>query len=194
MTDGIRFIRRGFGVIAVFAGGNIRTMKIFSPILLALCFISTTYSLATEPLPPTGGALGVRSGVYQGEGKLISDSPWVPNVRFESNRQITDGSIVASTRAYFLGIEVAAAQARLKVSDKADGKFSLLDLNAGEAVCGSGQCDASGCTFTATVMDGELTLTETWVADEAGFSVLKGSQVFKGKSATYEARFAPMNY
>lgn len=134
--------------------------------------------------------LGVPDGMYLGQGKLISQSAFVPNLDYKSLRKIKKSVIQAHTKAYLFGIKVAEAKANLRVQFVTNEKFELLDIDLSEIKCGEGICDKSQCRFTATVMNGELTLTETWSPEQSGFSVLDGSQIFKNKSATYSGQFS----
>ncbi|AGH96757.1 hypothetical protein [Pseudobdellovibrio exovorus] len=134
--------------------------------------------------------LGVANGLYEGQGKLISKTAFVPNLNFKSVRRLEAGIIQAHTKAYLLGHVIAEAKASLKVRPLDDTRFELLDLNNQQRVCGQGVCTNGNCTFTATVMNGELTLTETWVSSATGFAVINASQIFKGTKAQYEGKFS----
>lgn len=167
-------------------------MKLF--FLVSLALSSATPSLALEPVDSLGRVFGVAAGAYQGEGELVSRSWSVPNVSFVSTRKVGNGMIEASTKAYLLGFEVAAAAARLQVRGLGAGRFDMHDLDANGAKAGEGSCDRSSCSFKATVMKGTLTLEETWVPNERGFDVLRGSQVFHGKEADYEGKFLRLDF
>jgi hypothetical protein len=148
----------------------------------AVCF--SLSAIASE-----GKVLGVADGQYSGSGILKSQSMIIPNMRFESSRELSNGVIEAHTKAYLLGHVVAEAKASLQVIEIGDGYLKLRDLNTGE-IAGDGRCDDQACTFTATVMNGELTLTETWIPTEDGFEAVECSQEFKGTAAVYEASFS----
>jgi hypothetical protein len=147
----------------------------------AVCF-------SLSALASDGKVLGVADGHYSGRGILKSKSMIIPNMKFESTRVLENGVIEAHTKAYLLGHVVAEASALLQVIDIGDGYLILRDLNTGE-IAGDGRCDDQACTFTATVMNGELTLTETWIPTENGFEAVECSQEFKGTAAVYEAQF-----
>lgn len=165
-----------------------KTLAIIALSLLPTC------AFALDPVDPAGRIFGVEEGVYQGGGKLESLSWSTPNVSYESLRKLSKGVIEAKTKATLLGFEVAAAQANLKIQAIGGGKFELLDMDANGAKAGEGQCESSSCSFKATVMKGELTLEETWVANENGFDIVKGAQVFKGKPARYEGKFERLKF
>ena len=162
--------------------------------LALFAFLFTFSAMAVEPTSPNGAVLGVSPGIYEGEGTLVSRSWTVPNVSFESHRKVGNGVIEASTKAYLLGIEVASAAAKLRIKPVSPGRFDMLDLERNEAKAGEGSCDRSSCSFKATVMGGELTLEETWVANEDGFDVLRGAQTFKGNEADYEGKFQRLRF
>jgi hypothetical protein len=134
--------------------------------------------------------LGVNDGVYVGSGTLRSRSMFVPNIAYSSTRVLQNGIITARTRAALHGFQVGEAQAKLKVQMVSVNKFNMLDLNNNLAVCGSGSCNETSCTFSATVMNGSLTLNETWVATATGFNVVNASQVLYGIESFYSGQFA----
>lgn len=135
--------------------------------------------------------LGIADGVYVGTGTLKSKSMFVPDIAYSSTRVLQGGIITARTRAALHGMQVGEAQAKLKVQMTAPNKFNMLDLSNNQAVCGSGSCNATSCTFTATVMNGSLTLNETWVPTAAGYNVINASQVLFGIESFYSGQFAP---
>lgn len=144
------------------------------------------------------GVLGLGDGVYRGQGALISQKPLVPNLKFDSVRQIIGDSILVQTKASKFGIVLAEASANLKVITINVERFELWDMNLGRKA-GEGQCGPGYCSFEVGVMPDssgvpQLTLKETWVPDEEGFRVLQGSQVFKGKPAKYDGVFKLINY
>lgn len=148
---------------------------------------------AIEPLDQNAGTiLGVSAGTYRAEGVLESYSMWIPDADFRSVRRLQGDVIEATTKAYLLGHEIAQAKARLKVVPGANGSFDLLDLDKSDARAGGGTCNARFCRFTVTVMGGNLTLTETWLATSTGFSIVDGSQDYNGAEATYQADFKPV--
>lgn len=135
--------------------------------------------------------LGVADAVYVGTGQLKSKSMFVPTIAYSSTRVLQNGVITARTRAALHGIPVGEAQAKLKVQMTAPNKFNMLDISNNLAVCGSGSCNEKSCTFTATVMNGALTLNETWVPTSTGFNVINASQVLYGIESFYSGQFAP---
>lgn len=135
--------------------------------------------------------LGIKDSVYVGSGVLKSKSMFVPTIAYSSTRVLQNGIITARTRAALHGIPVGEAQAKLKVQMTAPNKFNMLDLSNNLAVCGSGSCNESSCTFTATVMNGSLTLNETWVPTATGFNVVNASQVLYGIESFYSGQFSP---
>lgn len=157
--------------------------------LLSAIALFTSSSFAAKVIDEKGLVFGIAPGVYEADGKLKSESMWVPNADFHSTRSLKSGVIEAETKAFILGFEVAAATARLKVVPTTGNNFDLLDLNSRDAKAGSGACEDRGCTFTATVMNGTLTLTETWVPTPGGFKITECSQTYNGMDAKYEAAF-----
>ncbi len=142
--------------------------------------------------------LGLPNGIYEGQGVLISQQALVPNLSFHSVRQLVDGNIIVQTKASKFGVVLADATAHLKVVAKSATVFEMWNQDTGQ-LAGGGTCDRSSCTFEVGVMPDvnglpQLTLKETWVGDEEGFTVVQGSQVFKGKKAIYEGTFRLINY
>ena len=149
-------------------------------------------AVALEPISSTGQVFGIPDGTYEGTGKLESDSIFVPDLNFDSVRTLKNGIITAKTNADLIGlIDVAEAQARLQVVPTGPGQFDMLDLDANGAKAGSGQCASNRCSFKVTVMNGDLTLDETWIPTADGFEVLEARQVYKGISASYSGVFIP---
>ena len=158
---------------------------------LAFILLFTTGPVwAANPLE-SGVVLGVEEGVYVGGGRLESQNWGVPDADYQTTRTLEGDVIIAKTVAsinllYMWEIEVARAQARLKVVPYGQrGEFKLLDLEDENKEAGVGQCLEDVCKFTVTVMGGELTLAETWVASPSGFVIRNGWQDFKGKEALY---------
>ena len=144
--------------------------------------------------------LGIPDGIYEGDGILISQTPFVPNLSFHSVRQISGDTITVQTTAGKFGVVLAKATARLQVVFQASNKFVMINLDTGN-IAGHGVCTSAseGCRFTVGVMPNsagvpDLTLTESWVPDANGFIVQEGSQNFKNKAATYEGMFKLINY
>lgn len=159
----------------------------YRSIVLAVFSLIFSQSLLAQNGPFT---LGIANGVYVGQGRLISKTAFVPNLNFQSVRRLNNGVIQAHTKAYLVGLQVAEAKAVLKVRQLDNSRFELLDMNNQQKVCGGGVCTNGTCTFTATVMDGTLTLNETWASSPNGFQVLNASQVFKGTAASYTGKFS----
>lgn len=134
--------------------------------------------------------LGVNDGVYVGTGLLKSKSMFVPNIAYSSTRVLQNGIITARTRAALHGFQVGEAQAKLKVQMIGPNKFNMLDLSNNQAVCGSGSCSETSCSFSATVMNGSLTLNETWVPTATGYNVINASQVLYGIESFYSGSFS----
>ena len=148
---------------------------------LLIIFVSSVLNAQTT--------LGVKDSVYVGTGVLKSKSIFVPKIGYSSTRVVQNGIITARTKAALHGMQVGEAQAKLKVQMLSAQKFNMLDINNNLAVCGAGTCNETSCSFTATVMNGNLRLTETWVATSAGFNVVNGSQVFYGIESFYSGQF-----
>jgi hypothetical protein len=143
--------------------------------------------LLATTAPAFANTLGIPDGEYQGTGVLHSENLPLPPMKFRSERKLENGTIEAHTKAYLLGHVVAEASAHLAVRGGRDG-FQMIDLD-NNSVAGSGRCDETACSFTATVMNGGLTLSETWVVNDDGFNAVNGYQDFGGKEASYEAQF-----
>ena len=97
--------------------------------------------------------------------------------------------IYVTTRAYLLDVEVAKISASLQILPMSLGsqRFTITEGESGDVV-GKGICGVDSCTFTVTVANGQLTLTETWipnVVQDLYFQVVNGSQIYQGKPATY---------
>lgn len=157
----------------------------------AIFLLSSLLAFGGQEAPAAnlpGLVLGVEPGLYRGTGILRAKDPFVPNLRFVSERRLADGVIEAATTASLYGMEVASAKARLEVQPRGGDAFELWDLEAGK-LAGEGSCDERRCSFVATVMGGRLTLKETWEAMPEGFQVVNASQNFGGIESTYEASF-----
>lgn len=157
--------------------------------LFSIVLLVSSMSFGVEPVSLNGAVFGIEEGLYEGSGTLLSQEFFVPNIRFNSIRKISGGTLKAKTDAKFLLFTVATAQARLQVEPLSEVEFQILDLDNNKEVCGGGVCNESSCTFKASVMSGDLILQETWVRTEDGFAVKNGSQTFKGKRSIYEAIF-----
>ncbi|MGZ3651323.1 MAG: hypothetical protein ACXVB9_14075 [Bdellovibrionota bacterium] len=145
------------------------------------------FTLALLP-PARAAVLNVEEGTYQADGNLVSQG-MLPDVSIHSVRKLENNTIHATTKAYLFGLNVATVSANLKVEQRDERNFDLLDLNAGSKLAGSGYCDFAGCTFTATVMDGKLRLTETWIRTTNGFDAVHCSQTFNDNDSIYEVSF-----
>ena len=138
--------------------------------------------------------LGVPDGVYAGSGTLLSQTWWVPDVEFKTERTLQNNTITARTKAFLFGNEVGGAAARLKIVTTSGGNFEMQDLDSpngagGFKKGGQGSCSSSGCTFSATVMNGRLQLKETWVrVGPNEFHILNGWQSLDGKVGEYTGR------
>jgi hypothetical protein len=138
-----------------------------------------------------GSTLGLTDGTYQADSTLYSDSFLVPDLSFHSIRTLHEGEIDAQTTATLFEIPLAKAHARLGFVQISVGKFKVIDLDTG-LTAGAAECNSQGCTYKVTVMNGKLTLQETLIPTASGFDIKNGAQVFEGKSAHYEASFAPL--
>lgn len=146
---------------------------------------------AVEAVGANGSVFGVSPGLclYSGAGTLCSQAVLVPDLDFVSVRRISNGTIRAKTIAKLFGATLATASADLKIVPLDDGKsFELIDLATSKSA-GAGTCSEIECTFTAEVMNGNLRLTETWLATENGFEVRDASQEFNGLPALYSSVF-----
>lgn len=132
--------------------------------------------------------LNVNPGIYEADGKLLSQGI-APNLKFHSQRRLENGRINATTKASLWGMEIATVSAHLEVQWKTGSDFDLLDVDNQSRKAGEGNCNSQGCTFTATVMNGDLTLSETWIPTANGFDAVNCAQSFKGNDATYVASF-----
>jgi hypothetical protein len=152
------------------------------------------FSLALSMNVSFADVLGVPDGNYEGTGVLHS-SMLVPNMSFSSTRSLSNGIIEAHTTAMlFKKFELASVEAKLQVVLNDETHFSMFDLNHLDedglpTEAGQGTCDGTSCTFTATVMSGKLTLTETWIPTPEGFKIVNGSQTFKDLKSTYDGVF-----
>ena len=149
--------------------------------------ILTTMALILTTTVSQAKTLSVEDGEYRGTGVLNSENLPLPPMKFVSVRILSEGVIKAQTRAYLFGIEVAKASANLKIKGSGE-YFEVINLDDG-SIAGSGRCDQRACSFTAVVMKGALTLSETWIATPGGFDVVNAYQEFEGKKASYSAKF-----
>jgi hypothetical protein len=157
-------------------------------VLLSLA-LPLSASAAVLPLDEQGRIFGIENGVYEAQGTLVTEGNWTPNLKLHSVRRLEKGVIDVVTKAYLVGFEIGSASARLQVNPTGPSTFQLLDLNLQSALAGTGECNETGCTFTATILNGALTLTETWIAVANGFDLRDGKQSMKGRPGTYEASF-----
>jgi hypothetical protein len=164
-------------------------------ICFAVFFILSMSASAVTPLDPVGRILNVPEGVYHGGGDLKTEFGITLN--FNSTRTIRNGTIEATSKAFLVGLKMKTAIAKLKVIALDATHFDLLDLTAPlddgsfEKV-GEGTCGKLSCTFTAVVMDGKMTLKETWIANDEGFDIVNCSQIYNGSEATYDGKFIPV--
>src|SRR4051812_14147422 len=100
-----------------------------------------------------GKTLGIPDGNYTGRGELQTD--FLPDITFISERKLDNGIINAVTKVVILSHEITAASARLKIVGPPE-NFTVIDLATNKSA-GHGSCLNGHCTFTATVMGGDLT-------------------------------------
>ncbi len=157
--------------------------------LLAFLFLYSASLFAQ-----TATVLGIPEGTYTGSDVIVPQQPLVPTVDFTTTRTLRDGTITAQTRASLLGHEVGGATARLKVVVTGQRTFVLADLDRPAAEgkfmkAGEGTCNQNTCTFTATVMNGSLSLRETWAKGGPNeFFIIDGWQSLSGVKGTYSSR------
>jgi hypothetical protein len=158
-------------------------------LILFLIYFSAAYSFAQ-----TATVLGIPDGTYSGADTLYSQTWFIPNVDFKTQRILKNGTITAQTKAFLFGQQVGGAAARLRIKETAPSRFIMEDLDSpdgkgGFAKAGEGSCSEQGCRFKATVMKGKLQLSETWVRAGANeFHILNGWQNLEGKIGTYTGR------
>jgi hypothetical protein len=151
-----------------------------------------TLSMAAEvaPIDGTGRVFSLEPGVYEGSDYLVSEPFYIPKIHFKSTRVVKNGVIEAHTIARLLKIiKVGEAKARLKVVPTSSSSFDLLDADNVSNKVGSGQCHEDICTFSVTVMNGDLYLKESWAVKENSFEIVKGFQRMKGIESTYGGEF-----
>jgi len=88
---------------------------------------------------------------------------------------------------------VITAKLQFKPSIENPSSFDVYDIESNNPhQVGTAHCSDGACTFTATVMDGKLTLTETLrtTEGESGFKLENGSQVSGGITMTYSSDFS----
>lgn len=139
--------------------------------------------------------MGIEDGVYEGGGKLVSQTMLVPNFTFTSRRELKNGVVSVTSKAKLMGHTLLTLSGKLKFISRSETHLDIYNLNeiidGKPKKAGSAVCDPRSCTFTATINDGKFTLTETWVRDGDGFQVVNGSQNFVGIKGIYQAEFVP---
>jgi hypothetical protein len=156
--------------------------------VLAIGIVWANSAMAVAVLSESGEVFGVSPRNYRGEGRLIAKSRFTPNLKYHSTRNVGHGQIHAKTDAFLFGIHVGEAEADLQVVVRDNNTFDMINMRTGK-VAGAGSCDEKSCSFTATVMEGALTLSETWVAHSNGFDIVRGEQSINGSESTYTGRF-----
>lgn len=155
-------------------------------ILFSLLIVSSVY--ASE-------IMGIEDGVYEGGGRLESQTLLVPHFTFTSRRELRRGVVSVTSKAKLMGHTLLTLSGKLKFVPRSETHIDIYNLN--EIVdgkpkkAGKALCSPRSCTFTATINNGKFTLTETWVRDGDGFQVVHGSQNFLGIKGIYQAEFVP---